>query len=100
MAFRKILQILEPYLPMPDEAKNVEVLRAVTFPSWVVNWDYELDSDQDGSPAVWVNVFTDGVPQEANSGDFAAQIIPRIRQSLSTKGSTGGLTSGSQRNRT
>ncbi len=87
VAFRKILQILEPYLPMPHEAKNVEkALRGVTFPSWVVNWDYELGSDQDGGPAVWVNVFTEEGAPRSEFGRFAARIIPKIRQALSSEG--------------
>ena len=60
VAFARILEILKPYLPIPDEGRQVEVaLRNVEFPSWVVNWDYELDSDSDGVAAVWVNVFAD-----------------------------------------
>src|SRR5205823_5336662 len=48
VAFGKILTILEPYLPLPDEGRSVEAaLRTVKFPAWVVNWDYELGSDAD-----------------------------------------------------
>ena len=37
VAFAKILTILEPYLPMQDEARSVEgALRTVKFPTWVV----------------------------------------------------------------
>ncbi len=87
VAFLKILEILQPYLPMPDEARKVEkALRGVTFPPWVVNWDYELGSDEEGGPAVWVNVFAgDGAPR-SDFGRFASQIIPKIRQALSTEG--------------
>ncbi len=87
VAFKKILQILKAYLPVPHEAKNVEkALRGVAFPSWVVNWDYELGSDEDGGPAIWVNVFTGEDAPRSEFGRFAVQIIPKIRQSLLIEG--------------
>jgi len=87
VAFQKILEILQPYLPMPDEAKKVEkALRGVTFPAWVVNWDYELGSDEEGGPAVWVNLFAEEGAPRSEFGRFASQIIPKIRLSLSTEG--------------
>jgi hypothetical protein len=87
VAFQKILTILQPYLPVPDESRRVEkALRGVAFPSWVVNWDYELGSDEEGEPAVWVIVFAeDGAPR-SEFGRFALQIIPKIRQAFSTEG--------------
>jgi hypothetical protein len=86
-AFQKIIEILQPYLPMPEEANRVEgALRTVAFPAWVVNWDYELGSDEEGGPAAWVNIFAeDGAPRN-DFGRFALQIIPKIRQAFSTAG--------------
>ena len=56
---------------MADEARGVEAaLRTVNYPAWVVNWDYELESDADGVPAVWVNIFADDqtVPRDSSVG--------------------------------
>lgn len=86
VAFAKILTILEPYLPIPDEAKSVEAaLRTVKFPAWVVNWDYELGSDADGVPAAWVDVFADDqtVPR-AQLGRAASELTTEIRQAFQT----------------
>ncbi len=86
VAFAKILTILEPYLPMQDEARSVEgALRTVKFPTWVVNWDYELGSDADGVPAVWVYVFADDqtVPR-ARLGRAASELTTLIRQAFQT----------------
>ena len=59
-AFAKMLAILQPYLPTPQEGEQVEeALKRVDFPPWVVNWDYELGSDEDESPALWVNLYVD-----------------------------------------
>lgn len=84
VAFSKILTILDPYLPMPDEARSVEAaLRTVKFPAWVVNWDYELGSDADGVPAVWVDVFADDqtLPM-AKLGRAASDLTTSIRQAF------------------
>ncbi len=87
IAFVAILKVLSPYLPTPDESKKVETaLRHVTFPRWVVNWDYELGSSEEGEPAVWVNVFAEGNVARSDFGRFGSQIIPVIRQSLAAEG--------------
>jgi hypothetical protein len=84
VAFAKLLMILEPYLPMPDEAKLVEAaLRTVKFPAWVVNWDYELGSDADGVPAVWVYVFADDQTlPKAQLGRAASELTTLIRRAF------------------
>jgi hypothetical protein len=84
VAFRKMLGILEPYLALPDEARKVETaLRTVQFPSWVVNWDYELGSDADGFAAVWVNVFADELAApKAQLGRAASELTTKIRQAF------------------
>jgi hypothetical protein len=86
-AFIAILNILNLYLPTPEESKKVEkALRNVPFPPWVVNWDYELGSSEEGDAAVWVNVFAEGNVARSNYGRFASQIIPRIREALAAEG--------------
>lgn len=60
VAFERILKIIEPYLPTHEEGKGVEAaLKAIQYPEWIVTWDYELGSDEDGTPAVWLNVYAD-----------------------------------------
>ena len=84
VAFARILEILAPYLPVPDEAEQVETaIRSVDFPSWVVNWDYELASDSDGTSAVWVNVFADeqAIPK-TQLGRAASELTSKVRQVL------------------
>lgn len=84
VAFARILEILAPYLPVPDEAEQVETaLRGVEFPSWVVNWDYELASDSEGTSAVWVDVFADEqVIPKAQLGRAASELTSKVRQAL------------------
>jgi hypothetical protein len=84
VAFAKIRQILGPYLSLPDEARNIEkALRAVDFPAWVVNWDYEIGSDSDGTAVVWVIVFVDEqtVPG-MRLGREAAELTTKVRQAF------------------
>jgi hypothetical protein len=86
-AFVAVLNILSPYLPTPEESKRVEkALRNVSFPPWVVNWDYQLGSSEEGDAAVWVNVFAEGNVARSDYGRFGSQIIPKIRQALETEG--------------
>lgn len=86
-AFVDILKILSPYLPTAGESKKVEnALRSVRFPRWVVNWDYELGTSEDGDAAVWVTVFTDGNVTRSDYGRFRSEIIPMIRQTLEAEG--------------
>jgi hypothetical protein len=89
MAFAKMLAILQPYVPIPQEGNQVEeALKRVDFPPWVVNWDYELGSDEDGSPAVWINVFADqDTAPRREFGRFASQATTNIQQALSAAGS-------------
>ncbi len=88
LAFEKTLEILEPYLAAPEEGRLVaKCLRNVEFPAWVLNWDYELGSDDEGTPAIWVNIFADessASPREF--GRLAAQMTHKIRQALSKGG--------------
>ena len=61
-------------------------MRNVPFPSWVVNWDYELGSSEEGDAAVWVDVFAEGNVPRSDHGRFVSQIIPRIRDALAAEG--------------
>ena len=88
VAFLKILEILSPYLAQPEEATAVEkALRKVEFPTWVVNWDYELGSDADGLRTVWVRVFADGevIPKNA-LGPASSELTNRVRQAFGEAG--------------
>ena len=89
VAFAKLLQLLQPYLPTPLDGQNVEeALNRVQFPPWIVNWDYELGSDEDGGPAVWVNLFADeGTAPRQEFGRLASRVTPQIREALSATGS-------------
>ena len=88
MAFAKMLEILAPYLATPEEGRRVaQALQSVRFPSWVVNWDYELAGDDEGTPAVWINLFADqssASPKEY--GRFALRMTQAIRRALSANG--------------
>jgi hypothetical protein len=86
VALARILEILKPYLPVPDEGEKVATaLRSVDFPPWVVNWDYELASDSDGTAAIWVNVFADeqAVPK-TQLGRAASELTSKVRQALNS----------------
>jgi hypothetical protein len=87
-AFSKILEILTPYLPTPEEGKTVEkVLQTVDLPSWVLNWDYELASDEDGTPALWVNLYADEqVAPRKEFGRAVMRLTAKIREALSAAG--------------
>jgi hypothetical protein len=84
VAFRKLLDILNPYLPTADENKRVEkALRSVEFPPWVVNWDYEMALDAEESPILWVTLFAD--EHVASPEEYARDATPltrTIRQAL------------------
>src|SRR6266446_1766525 len=88
VAFAKMLEILAPYLTTPEEGRRVaQALQSIPFPPWVVNWDYELASDDEGTPAVWINLFADqsnASPKEY--GRLASQMTQPIRRALSANG--------------
>jgi hypothetical protein len=88
-AFTKILNLLDPYLPMPQEGQQVEeALKRVTLPPWMVSWNYELANDDEGAPAVWINFFVDddNAPRK-ELGRFATQLTMQIQAALSAQGS-------------
>ncbi len=87
-AFAKVLTILDPYLPSHEEAAQVRAaLTTIDLPPWVINWDYELGSDEDGIPAVWVTLYADEktVPPD-QFGRRVSEMIPKLRSALSAAG--------------
>jgi hypothetical protein len=59
-AFQEVLEILKPYLSSPGEPeKIVAALEKIRFPECVLNWNFELDIDSTGDPAVRIWVFVD-----------------------------------------
>jgi len=91
-AFVKMLGILNPYIPSLRDGENVEeVLERVQsqLPPWVVNWDYELGSDADDAPAVWINLFVDeSTAPRKEFGRLASRMSADILQALSAAGSS------------
>lgn len=87
-AFTKMLVILERYVPTPQEGDRVrDAIRAVAFPPWVANWDYELVSDSDGEPAVWVTLFADErTMPRPELGRLVTQLDGTIHSTLSAAG--------------
>jgi hypothetical protein len=86
--FEKILTILGNYLPTPEEGTQIRTALAnVDFPPWVLNWDYEVGSDEDGGPAVWVTLYADerAVPPD-QFGRRASEMIPKLRSALTAAG--------------
>ncbi len=86
-AFARMIAILHPYLPSPDEGKGVaRILKSMILPPWVVNWNYELGSDDDGAPAVWINLYADrkqAAPKEF--AQYASQLTQELLGTLSEK---------------
>ncbi len=88
-AFEKMLQLLLPYLPAPEEGEKVEeALQSVEFPPWLVNWDYELGNDEDGAPAVWVILYADeSCAPRREFGRVASRLNAKIYEALTAVGS-------------
>jgi hypothetical protein len=87
-ALEKILTILGNYLPSHEEATQIRTaLGSLDFPPWVLNWDYEVGSDEDGVPAVWVTIYADerAVPLD-QFGRRASEMIPKLRSALTPAG--------------
>ncbi len=87
-ALERMLVILQSYLPSHDEGTQIgTALATLPFPTWVLNWDYEVGSDEDGVPAVWVTVYADErsvAPDEF--GRRASELIPKLRSALRATG--------------
>lgn len=86
-ALQKLLEILSDHLPMHDEAKKVEAaLQGVSFPPWLVNWDYEIGEDQQGEPAVRLYAFAEEGWPRIDMVRFTIQVVPTIRRALKAEG--------------
>jgi hypothetical protein len=87
-ALTRILRILEPYLPTREEAIKVHnAIKTVDFPDPVVNWDYEIGSDADDAPAVWVTAFVDELSVAGNQfGRLVSELTAKLRRALSAAG--------------
>jgi hypothetical protein len=87
-ALESVLAILGNYLPSHEEDTEIRTaLATVDFPTWVLNWDYEVGSDEDGVPALWVTLYADenAVPPD-QFGRRASAIIPELRSALTAAG--------------
>ena len=87
-ALERILTILGNYLPSHEEANQIRTaLATLDFPSWVLNWDYEVGSDEDGVPAVWVTLYADErtIPPD-QFGRRTSEMIPKLRSTLTASG--------------
>ena len=87
-ALEKILSLLANYLPGHEEATQIRTALAATdFPSWVLNWDYEIGSDEEGVPAVWITLYADerAIPPD-EFGRRASEMIPKLRSTLTAAG--------------
>jgi hypothetical protein len=84
VAFERVLEIIEPYLPTPEEGKSVEAaLAGFQYPNWVITWNYELGSDEDGTAAMWLNVYADEeTAPRGKLGLEAARLTQELRKRL------------------
>src|SRR5205085_12588387 len=82
------LSILQNYLPIPREGETIEAaLKNVQFPPWVVNWDYELATDDEGAPVVWINLFADeSIAPRREFGRTASLLNRKIHDALLAAG--------------
>jgi hypothetical protein len=87
--FERILEILAPYLPTPQEEQQIEAaLGPIIFPAWVESWYPEFGSDESGGAAVWINVYVYERTVPRNEvGRFASHLTAQIQQALAAEGS-------------
>ncbi len=83
-SFARMLSILDRYVPAPPEGKKIEeALKTIAFPSWVVDWSYELDNDWVDEPGVWVTLFIDQrKAPRAELGQLVGKFTGPIRHAL------------------
>jgi hypothetical protein len=87
-ALEKILKIVGNYLPSHEEATQIRsALGTVDFPPWVLNWDYEVGSEEDGGPGVWITLYADerGFPPD-QFGRCSIEMVPKFRSALTSAG--------------
>jgi hypothetical protein len=87
-ALKEILAIVGQYLLDDEDASEIQTaLTKLGFPSWVVNWDCETGTDEEGAPAVWVTLFVDEtMVTPTQLGRLVPEMIPQFRLALRTAG--------------
>jgi hypothetical protein len=87
-ALEKILAVVESYLPEQHEMEEIRTtLGHVNFPPWILNWDYEVGSDEEGVPVLWVTLYADESAIPADQfGRRALEVIPAVRSALAEAG--------------
>lgn len=87
-SFLEILRLLLHHIPPLEGSGSVEaVLQEMTFPDWVANWDYDLDEDSGGVPAVWVKVIADMSRMPPNQlGRLVMNLNEQVYSSLAEAG--------------
>jgi hypothetical protein len=87
-AFRRVIDILDPYLPIDAQRQRIrEVLEQVRFPAFVRNWEFEPREDSTGDPAVWVWVYVDDkVAEQEDFPKLAGEVRQLIRDALAAAG--------------
>jgi hypothetical protein len=84
-AIERLQDILDPYVPRLDESEVVEkALGAMSFPRWVLGWDFELGRDSDDNKALWLDVFTDEESLPSSQlGRASMELADKVREALS-----------------
>lgn len=83
-ALEKILSIISYYLPDHEEANQIQAaLSTLDFPPWILNWDFEVSSDEEGVPIVSIKLYADerAVPPD-QYGRGVVEMIPKFRSAL------------------
>jgi len=83
-SFGRVAAILTPNLSLQEEAQRVrDAFRGLAYPPWVVNWDYKLETDYEGTPIVQVTLFIDDVGAAGEKpGRFATDVSLESQQAL------------------
>lgn len=87
-AFARLVGLLDPYLPTPEEVLKVrEAIATIDLPGWVDNWNYELGNDHDEEPAVWVTIIADehDAPRK-QFARFSSELTAKLHRALSAFG--------------
>ena len=86
-ALERLVALLASYLPIPDESKQVEAaLRSVSFPDWVVNWDYELRDNYSDEPAIYLTLYAAERPSVQAVAKTTSACFPVVRSNLKKHG--------------
>jgi len=89
--FVRLMQILERYLAYPDEVAAIEqgLAKLLPLPDWIVNWDFELHSDSEDVPAVYLTLYVDEDKAPLKDlGREASELSSKLRWILHANGLT------------